>query len=389
MKTDHLNKILGKIENLDPSTLAILAKRLARERRLLEAIFNIIQEGILIIDSEGVIQYSNPSANQLISLNEKDLGTAILWKHVPPLKNILHLPPSPPPAVTTHEIHLTYPENRFVRLYTVPLHEEDEDHRFVIILRDITEEKFKTEEMIETEKISSLFMLAAGVAHELGNPLNSINIHLQLIKRLLNKVTPPTPEFIKINDSVDACVNEVNRLDGIIQNFLKAIKPLPPDFHESNILELLQEVLFLQHHEMHNLGIHVELDLPPTLPPPILLDRNQIKQVFFNIIKNATQAMGKNGLLKIQTQLDDEFLNMHFLDNGIGIEEKHLSKIFDPYYSTKQDGSGLGLMIVQRIMRTHGGQVTIQSTQGQGTQVTLRFPLQFKRIRMLETTAPT
>lgn len=385
MKSDHLDRILGKIDDLDSTNLTILVQRLARERRLLEAVFNIIQEGVLIIDAEGLIEYSNHVANQLINLKDKDLGTAILWKLVPNLKHSLNFNTlNNSSSVISHEVHLTYPENRFVRLYMVPLHEEDEEQRFVIILRDITEEKFQTEEMIETEKLSSLFMLAAGVAHELGNPLNSINIHLQLIKRLLAK-TQKLPDSLKIGDSVDACVNEVNRLDGIIQNFLKAIRPIHPEFNELNLLELLDEVLFLQQHEMEDLAIRVEVELSPSLPM-VLVDRNQIKQVFFNIIKNAVQAIGKGGLLKIQTEPDDEFLNMHFEDNGIGIDEKHLSKIFDPYYSTKEDGSGLGMMIVQRIMRNHGGQIAIKSIPGSGTCVTLRFPLT-KKVKMLEGTS--
>lgn len=384
MKNNHLDRILGKIEDLDPTNLTILAQRLAHERRLLEAVFNIIQEGILIIDSKGVIEYSNHVANQIINLTDKDLGSAILWKLVPDLTRSLDFTNlGNDMSVISREIHMTYPENRFVRLYMVPLNQNNEEPRFVIILRDITEEKVLTEEMIEAEKLSSLFMLAAGVAHELGNPLNSINIHLQLIQRLLSKLANSS-ESLKIKDSIEICVNEVNRLDGIVHNFLRAIRPLQPDLKELNLLELLNEVLILQRHEMENLGIRVQIDLPPPLPI-VLVDGNQIKQAFFNVIKNAIHAMGQNGLLKISIDVDDEFLNMHFDDNGVGIDEKSFSKIFDPYYSTKNSGSGLGMMIIQRIMRNHGGQIAIKSFPGEGTRVTLMFPLKSKRVRLLET----
>lgn len=383
MKNDLLDRILGKIEDLDPANLTILAQRLGHERRLLEAVFNIIQEGILIIDAKGVIEYSNHIANSMINLTDKDLGSAILWKLVPDLARSIdftHL--GTDMSVISREIHMTYPENRFVRLSMVPLNQNNEKPLFVIILRDITEEKSLTEEMIETEKLSSLFMLAAGVAHELGNPLNSINIHLQLIQRLLTKIDP-SPELHKIKDSVEACVNEVSRLDGIIHNFLRAIRPMQPDLNESNLLEVLNEVLVLQRHEMENFDIRVEIILPTSLPL-VKVDHNQVKQAFFNVIKNAIHAMGKNGLLKISTDADDEYLNIHFEDNGSGIEEKHLSKIFNPYYSTKDSGSGLGMMIIQRIMRNHAGQVAIKSLPGEGTRVTLMFPLQSKRVKMLE-----
>lgn len=383
MKSDHLDRILGKIEDLDPANLTILAQRLAHERRLLEAVFNIIQEGVLIIDANGLIEYSNHIANRIINLSDKDLGSAILWKLVPDLARSLDFTNlGSDMSVISREIHMTYPENRFVRLYMVPLNQDNEAPRFVIILRDITEEKFLTEEMIEAEKLSSLFMLAAGVAHELGNPLNSINIHLQLIQRLLSKLKA-SPESFKIKESIETCVNEVNRLDGIIHNFLRAIRPVQPELNELNLLELLDEVLVLQRHEMEDLGIRVQVDLPPPLPI-VLIDRNQVKQAFFNVIKNAIHAMGQNGLLKISIDIDDDFLNMHFDDNGTGIDEKHFSKIFDPYYSTKNSGSGLGMMIIQRIMRNHAGQIAIKSLPGEGTRVTLMFPLKSKRVKMLE-----
>ncbi|PWU06194.1 MAG: PAS domain-containing sensor histidine kinase [Verrucomicrobia bacterium] len=385
MKNDPLERILGKIDDLDPTNLTILAQRLAHERRLLEAVFNIIQEGILIIDSKGVIEYSNQVANQMINLSDKDLGTAILWKFVPDLARSIDFSNlGRNMAVFSREIHMTYPENRFVRLYMVPLNQNNDDSPplFVIILRDVTEEKFLTEEMIENEKLSSLFMLTAGVAHELGNPLNSINIHLQIIHRLLSKIKD-SPELSKIKDSTETCINEVSRLDSIVQNFLSAIRPVQPELTEMNLLELLNDVLSLQRHEMEDLGIRVEIILSNSLPL-VLVDRNQIKQVFFNVIKNAIHAMGKNGLLKISTEADDDYLNMHFDDNGSGIEEKHFSKIFDPYFSTKDSGSGMGMMIIQRIMRNHAGQVAIKSLPGVGTRVTLMFPLQSKRVKMLE-----
>lgn len=383
MKNDHLDRILGKIEDLDPTNLTILAQRLAHERRLLEAVFNIIQEGILIIDSKGIIEYSNNIANQMINLSDKDLGSAILWKLVPDLARSIdfaHL--ARDMSVISREIHMTYPENRFVRLYMVPLNQNNQKPLFVIILRDITEEKFLTEEMIETEKLSSLFMLAAGVAHELGNPLNSINIHLQVIQRLLAKIGISS-EVHQIKDSVSTCINEVNRLDNIVQNFLRAIRPIQPELVELNLLELLNEVLAFQRHEMENLGIRVEIILPSSLPV-VRVDRNQVKQAFFNVIKNAIHAMGKNGLLKISTEVDADYLNMHFDDNGSGIDEKHFSKIFNPYYSTKDSGSGLGMIIIQRIMRNHAGQVAIKSLPGEGTRVTLMFPLQSKQVKMLD-----
>ena len=387
MRSNHLDRILGKVDDLDTTSLTILVQRLARERRLLETVFDTIHEGILVIDQGGVIEYSNQTANSMIGLKDADLGKAILWKLVPELARSLSVDELHGDITTiSREIHTSYPKDRLVRLYLVPFGYDEKglevQQRYTVILSDITEEKISTEEMIENEKISSIFMLAAGVAHELGNPLNSVNIHLQLIKRQLDKVTDKKLAE-QINKYLEACTTEVSRLDQIIENFLNAIKPTPPDLTEVNLLQLLDEILALQSKELENLDIKVEVELHPDLPI-VLADKNQIKQAFFNLIKNAMEAMDQGGLLVISTTLADQFLFMKFADNGVGIDQEAAAQVFDPYYSTKLDGHGLGMMIVQRIMRNHGGHVGIDSVKGKGTVVTLQMPLKDRRMRMLE-----
>lgn len=386
MRSDHLERILGKVEDLDSVNLTSLVQRLARERRVLETVFNTIREGILIIDEAGVVEYSNEAASAMVALDEKDLGKVVLWKLVPDLVksvDVEHLG-SGELSIISRELEITYPENRYIRLYLMPFGEEDTSgKRFIVILADITEEKLSTEEMIENEKISSLFKLAAGVAHELGNPLNSINIHLQLMQRQLAKLKKGK-DVQQMSDSVGVCMGEIKRLEGIIEHFLNAISPRVPEMNELNLLMLLDENLAFQAKELESLGVRVEVVLKAE-STEILGDRNQIKQVFFNVVKNAIEAMEKAGHLKITVESDDESVYFKFKDTGAGIENEALAKVFEPYYSTKEEGYGLGMMIVQRIMRDHGGKIGIDSHKGIGTCVTLQFPLKAKRIRMLET----
>jgi len=225
-------------------------------------------------------------------------------------------------------------------------------------------------------------MLAAGVAHELGNPLNAINIHLSLIKRKLKQLEN-IPETEKIADSVQVCMSEVERLDGIINHFLNAIRPQNPDLLAVSPLKVLDEVLATQAHELENFGIRVEVELSQEVPY-ILADKNQLKQVFFNVIKNGMEAMSRGGVLTITPSADNEWVYIRVKDNGSGIGQQDLSKIFQPYFTTKKEGHGLGMMIVQRIMREHGGRIGIDSQEGQGTEVILQFPIKAKRLRMLE-----
>ncbi len=390
-KNTSLDRVLGRLDSLDPASMANLVQRLARERGFFEDVFNVLQEGVLVIGADGEIDYANAAAHRLIGLSVDDLTGAVLWRLVPGLRPSLESAlgdAEPALPVVTREIELTYPEPRTVRLYMVPFTAEGlgAERRFAVILSDITTEKKSTEERIEDERTSSVLLLAAGVAHELGNPLNSLTIHLQLIERKLRKLQATAGsgrETAGLADSIRICQEEVGRLDGIITNFLDAIRPRPPDLAETNLAAVLAEVLEFQSRELEDRGIQVEADFAGRLPA-VMADRNQLKQVFFNLTKNAMEAMGPDGRLRIRATTDDDNVYLLFADNGSGIKQADLAKLFQPYHTTKSGGHGLGLMIVQRILREHGGQVGIESQEGRGTVVTLQFPRKDRRVRMLK-----
>ncbi len=389
-KNSSLDRVLGRVESLDAVNLSNLVQRLARERGLFEDIFNTLQEGVLVISADGRIEYANRSAQRLIGLSDEDLSGQTLWRLVPGLRMSLEAALGADGAtaqpVVAREFELTYPEPRSVRLYMVPFRGEGRGaaRRFAVILSDITREKQTTEARIESERTSSILLLAAGVAHELGNPLNSLTIHLQLIERRLKKLkATKESDAAALADSIAICQGEVRRLDGIISNFLEAIRPRAPDLVETNLAEVLAEVLRFQHNELADREISVEAETPENLPA-VMADRNQLKQVFFNIVKNAVEAMQPGGELKIRSHADDDNVYLLFGDTGAGIKQDDLVRLFQPYHTTKATGHGLGLMIVQRIMRDHGGQIGIESKEGVGTLVTLQFPRKDRRVRMLQ-----
>lgn len=386
-KHSSLDRVLGRLDHLDDTNLHNLVQRLARERALFEAVFNTLQEGVLVIDAHGRIDYANEAAAGMIGVRDPaEAAGATLWRLVPGLRASLdpaeNLGADAGGPVLTREFELTYPKQRAVRMYMVPFRgAEGEGTRFAVILSDITREKQSTAELIENEKVSSVLLLAAGVAHELGNPLNSLTIHLQLIDRKLKKLRD-SKEARSLEDSIRVCQDEVTRLDGIIRNFLEAIRPRPPDLAEVNLPEVIRDVLQFQGRELADRGIAVDADLP-MVAPPIMADRNQLKQVFFNLVKNAVEAMAPEGRLSLRVRSDDESVFVRIADTGGGIRHEDLSKLFSPYHTTKATGHGLGLMIVQRIMRDHGGQIGIESQEGVGTVVTLQFPQKHRRVRML------
>ena len=386
-KHTSLDRVPGRLDQLDSVNLANLVQRLARERRLFEDIFDTLQEGVLVINSDGVIDYANAAAERIIGLSDDELTGQMLWRLVPGLRPSLEpsLDASAPALpVVAREFELTYPEPRTVRLYLVPFRSEGRGNarNYAVILSDITTDKQTTEARIESERISSVLLLAAGVAHELGNPLNSLTIHLQLMARKLKKLKTGK-DAASVEESIQVCQDEVRRLDGIIRNFLEAIRPRPPDLAETALADVLGEVLAFQQRELSDRGIAVEVEAPSDLPH-VMADRDQLKQVFFNLIKNAAEAMTPGGRLRIAARADDDNVVLIFGDTGSGIKQEDLVRLFEPYYTTKSGGHGLGLMIVQRIMREHGGQVGIESKEGVGTVVTLHFPRKDRRVRMLQ-----
>jgi len=382
-KHTPLDRVLGRLDTLDPVNLANLVQRLAKERALFEQIFKTLQEGVLVISSDGVIEYANAAAHRLVGMAGDGLAGQTLWRLIPGLRPSLLDDTGTAGTFVTREFELSYPEQRTVRLYMVPIpgDEPGGERRFAVILADVTRDRQSTEQRIEDERTSSILLLAAGVAHELGNPLNSLTIHLQLMERRLKKLGKG-PDSKALAESVEVCREEVSRLDGIITHFLEAIRPTPPDLAETNLTEILAEVLKFQKREFEDRGIAVEAETPASLPT-VMADRNQIKQVFFNLTKNAMEAMQPGGKLKIKSRADDDSVYLLFGDSGSGIRHEDLVKLFQPYYTTKAGGHGLGLMIVKRIMRLHGGQVGIESREGMGTIITLQFPRKDRRIRML------
>lgn len=379
-KHSSLDKVLGRLDQLDEANLHNLVQRLARERALLEAVFNTLQEGVLVIDAGGVIEYANEAASHLIGLKEQAVGETV-WRLVPGLRDSLQSGAQDAPLVT-REFELAYPSPRLVRLYMVPFADGASGvRRQAIILTDITAERKTTAELIENEKISSVLLLAAGVAHELGNPLNSLTIHLQLIDRKLKKLKA-SKETRSLEDSIKICRDEVTRLDGIIKNFLEALRPRPPSLGELYLPELIEEVLQFQAGELADRGIKVEGEMPDGTPM-IMADRDQLKQVFYNLIKNAMEAMQPGGRLSIRLRADDDSVYVAIADTGSGIKAEDLTRLFQPYHTTKVSGHGLGLMIVQRILRDHGGHVGVESKVGVGTVVTLQFPQKHRRVKML------
>jgi nitrogen fixation/metabolism regulation signal transduction histidine kinase len=398
MKSGFLEKLIERVGRIGPEDVQNYFLRLAQEKGFLETVFNAIQEGIIVTDANGRISYVNDAACELFGLEAADAIGKRLDERMRGL-DWQSLTKSSGPV--SHDLEIFYPQNRYINFYIVPLVMEQRNSvsgishsgrpgstvpvtaevGHVMILRDITKSRRTAQQTIESERLNALTLLAAGVAHEIGNPLNSLHIHLQLMERSVQKLNDGAKA--ELQQSIDVARSEVNRLDSIVTQFLRAIRPSHPQLRPENLNTIIEETVRFFTPEIHDREITVEQQLRSDLPL-LQLDRDQMKQAFYNVIKNSLEAMQRHGALRIETDLDDTHVVIRFVDSGGGMSPENLSRAFEPYFTTKVSGSGLGLLIVRRIVREHGGELSIESSQGTGLTLTIRLPYIEKRIRMLE-----
>ena len=342
-----VRKHIGK---LDAATLREQYKLVSDEFDFFETVSRAIKEGIIVLDEHGSVTYCNPFAEELLGKGGvEQLGVV-------------------PGARAKKELTLTYPEERMLELQTMPL----ERRSTLVIVRDVTGERRHTEEALVAAGQSAVRDLAAGVAHEIGNPLNALSLNLQLMAR-----ERPGDELI------ETCKHQVNRLDGIIRDFLQALRPGKPCLVPGNVAEPLAECLKALKVRFEEKRVRVILDIPRALPV-VAMDRNQLEQVFFNLFKNALEAMQDGGTIEVKVSAKDMDVEVRIQDSGVGMDAEQLKHLFEPYRTTKTGGTGLGLMISSRIVREHGGTIGAESEAGKGTAFTVRLPRIEKRIRTLK-----
>ena len=349
---DFFKGVRKHIGRLSDEKLREQYELVADELAAMDRVIDTLPRGIIVLDDKGLVTRCNAMARKLLG----DAPESVLPQ--------LGIRPGRP---CRQEIEIAYPEHRFLDIQSNPF-----EHGTVIYLRDITDERARAEEEIRSGATKAVSTLAAGVAHEIGNPLNAISLSLQLLKR------DPTD-----TETIDTCMSQVKRLDGIIREFLTALRPQQPNLMPGSLAEPLKSCLSVLKQQFEERRIKVTLDIPAALPN-VALDAGQMEQVFFNLLKNALEAMKDGSSIDIVLSSDDQNVSVSFRDSGVGMTADQLAHLFEPYRTSKERGTGLGLMISKRIVTDHGGTIAAESDPGSGTTFTVTLPRLERRVRVLK-----
>ena len=374
-----LDKVAQRLDKLDAADRRRQFRQLADEIGFFESVFDTLREGVLVVSPTGDLLYANHAAESLTGCPCAKARGKPIRKTIPgwDWDNLLQPARDGWNRASAQELEVLYPEHRILEINAMP-----SKNGTVVLVRDVTLARAREESERESSRTDAVRDLAAGVAHEIGNPLNAISLNLQLLAREFRRESDEERRARLLHDIATA-QNEVKRLEGIIKGFLSALRPAKLNLVPGTLLDPLTDTLDAMKAQFEDRRIETALNLPTALPT-VLVDRAQMEQVFFNLIKNALEAMKDGGSLDVEVAADDRDVRVVIRDNGSGMDAATLAHIFEPYQTSKEHGSGLGLMLSRRIVHAHGGEIDVESKPGAGTAFTVRIPRLEKRVRRLK-----
>ncbi len=377
-----IKRAVDKVNQIDPLQIAKILKKQSEETELYETVLDSLTDGIIMTDSQHKVLYSNTVSRILLPIkrfkNSDDLPVQDQIADEEVVAFLQESFASSNQRVVPGEFVFGSGDN--LRTVSVQVSAFNEDREFaplnkasytLIIANDITERKKAEARLRRSESLASLTQAASGVAHDIKNPLASIGIHLQLMRKTFERNTTLTLD--QASHFLDVMQEEIDRLNGIVVDFLFAVRPMNVQTRLLNLNDLMKQLCEFIRPEYESHGMFVATDLRTI--PKLQLDENLIKQVFFNMATNSEAAMQPGGKLTVSTKLDGNNVLLRFTDTGEGMTPQTLAKVFEPYFTTKVTGTGLGLTMVYKVIKEHGGEVSVASTVGQGTCFTFSLPV--------------
>ena len=379
-------RALAKSSKMNEGQLRDLLFALAAENERLETALDSMLDGIVVCDREHQPIIYNKTAERMLGLGAgqgPDPAERPLWLGIGDreLADFLRETLEGEESVFDREFDINAQgRDRLISASASPLVSEGRIEGTLIHLEDITDKRRREAQLRRAESLASLTTLAAGVAHEIKNPLGSISIRIQLIQKAAKgKKSIPVES---LEHHLGIVTEEIERLNKIVVDFLFAVRPMNVELRDGDPVALVTETADFIRYEAEKTGVNVETRIGDNIPR-VLLDRRYMKQAILNLAKNALAAMPDGGTLAFIVEGKEDEVHISVEDTGTGIAEEDLSKIFEPYYTTKDMGTGLGLTITFKIVKEHEGEISVDSKPGYGSTFTISLPVPQKDRRLI------
>lgn len=376
-KIGYYGEVKQKIQELEAANLGLRIKKTE-----LQAVFDAISDAVVIYDPKGMVQHRNHVCPRFFP-KETQLGKSCrAMFHADTPSDSASCPVERALQGLSTQLSVTGLQpnggrNAYYDVIVTPIEDPIGGNRALVFIRDVTERRSRDLQLLQAEKMSSIGMLAAGVAHEINNPITSVAGYAEALQRRFREdpALAGDQRLLDFPKYLDIIVREVYRCKGIIDSLLSFSRKSDGTMGRVDLNEVIGEVLELIRHKQRDWNIEVLEELTTPLPP-VYGDASALRQVFLNLIMNALQAVVEHGFVRIETKVDGSEVLARVVDNGCGIAPEMLDQIWNPFFTTKVvgKGQGLGLAVTYDIIEKHGGKISVHSTQAQGAEFLVRLP---------------
>ena len=370
-----LRKAIEKIDGMPRQELKRIMVSQLMTSDLLQSLLENSREGHCVLQ-DGLIRYANVSFGTMIPTNRLYLSRSE-GHHIDEIvtdEQVLDYLTGLDANDEETSREFSFQQGSEVRIISIVNRRlEVQDAVYLdIVTRDVTSARRDQARLRRSESLAAMTTMAAGVAHEIKNPLAAMQIHIQLLRKAFQRKSSLTLEDAE--RYLGVLEEEIGHLNGIAVDFLFAVRPMNLSPSKQRIDGVISSLEDFVRPELEEHGIRFVVNVQPFLPQ-LMIDSNYLRQALLNIVKNAMNAMENGGRLDIDVWCEGDYVKIAVKDTGCGIDAEHLGKIFEPYFTTKASGTGLGLTVVYKIVKEHDGDISVESTVGKGTTFTISLPV--------------
>lgn len=396
-----LEKVIKSLPKLSDEQVKRVLLEISNEHQLLTSVIDSLQTGIVIVDKEWKILQFNKFAERILfsnSLDEIKYDSEEIWNLLDDEKIAEFIKKSAEKNIsnTQEEFSLCMRDGsvKFFVFYLIPFVTDGVFNGNIIKIEDITQKRKKEIFERRMENMQGLTNIAAEMAHEIKNPLGAISIHIQLIQRAVSKQRQNDgilPEKKFLEDHLDIINQEIENLNRKVMDFLFAVRPIQVNLTLVNPIKILENLITFCVPDFEKNNIEIDLKLCD-FNQKIMIDEKLFRDVVMNILGNAKQAIiqkqdlqesVENSKISVLTDFDSEKFTLNISDTGCGMDEETASKVFEPYFTTKATGTGLGLTMAYKIIREFNGDISVESKKDEGTTFTIKIPIPQTETKLL------